>query len=142
MIKRVLGIFMVMVMAVALLAFPMFASAESFKTTEQVLNAAYSTTPKALKTVPAPLATTEFKKAALAPSVDSGTALALSSPTNSWTFTNLNDTCPVYINFDSAATLSVSLKVLAKTSVAFDSKITTIHAIASDTSEVQVLGAY
>ena len=113
-----------------------------YRTADQVLNSAYDSAAAGLKTKTVSPATTVFKVTSLAPDTDSGTALTLPAQAVKWQFMNLHDTCPVFINFENAATVDVSLKVLAKTTVAFDSKVTTVHAIASDTASVQVLGAY
>ncbi len=139
MIKRNL----VLVLAIFIMAFvALEVKAEVFKTTDQVLNAAYSSTAKALKTTPAGAPTTVFKRTTVGPNTDSDTALTFGAPVNQWLFTNCNDTCPVFIGFDSAASTEIGLKVLPKTSITLNSKVTTIHAIAADTSEIEAIGAY
>jgi len=115
------------------------ATASSFKTTDQVLNITLDEDADSLKTVSG-CATTEFEKATLAPDTES--VLTFSSSARRWSFTNLAGTCPVYINFDAPATLEVSYKVPAGGTVAFETKVTAIHAIAADTIETQALAGY
>lgn len=84
---------------------------------------------------------TAFKRATLSPNNDSGTALDFGAECSKWIFLNLDDTNECYIKFDAPAT-ETDFKVPPGSGIGGDSKITVIHAIATDTCEVQAIGFY
>jgi len=123
-----------------------------FLTTEQVMNKVLDTSEGKLK-VKADLDVgtlsvaigafnnTVMKKVIISPNTDSGAALSFGTAVSKWTFLNLADTAEVYIKFEAAAGEN-DFKVPAGLGVAGDSKVTTIHAFAKDTAEIEVIGLY
>lgn len=114
---------------------------EPFRDMQQIFNMVLDVDSMSLKNTPSH-ANIEFKKATLAPDTDSGTDLAFSHEVSAWTFRNLSTAEICWINFDNAATVETSFEVPASTSISMDADVTTIHAIASASCEVEVIGAY
>ena len=134
----------ILVVILVLLSFSI-AYGENYST-DQILNKVYSngklnvSSTSTLSTIEVTTYnTTIMKRFTLSPNTDSGTNLTFSSECSKWLILNMADTAEIYIKFGSAATTS-DFKIPAGSGISGDSKVTTIHAISSDTAEVQAIG--
>ena len=132
------------VITLILLSFSI-AYGESFYSTDQILNKVYTngklnvTSTGASTIEVTTYNTTIMKRFTLNPNTDSGTNLSFGAECSKWVILNMADTAEIFIKFDSAATTN-DFKIQAGSGIAGDSKVTNIHAISTDTVEVQAIG--
>ena len=145
--KTIISVAFLVLLAVAILTAGVAQGA--FYTTEQVMNKVLDNDKMALRidtgaTLEVNLKSydnTVLKRITLSPNTDSGDDLSFDTQVSKWMLLNLADTADVYIKFESAASFT-DFKVPAGMGIAYDSKVTTIHAISQDTAEVEAIGLH